>query len=200
MKTIFVVSFGAFESGKRDVSELIAKNLRKNHIGGNVYTVETYPQTIPSYDRGFAVFEAALDMEAHCVIVLTPESDTTCVSIQTRAENFVNDVRRCNRENLNSSVDETRGYRELLSIDLSRFNVGQSIRERRGMSPSIDYRNEMTYFSANHLTYQMLVAQKRISAMAKVPFIVINLPVISGEVTVDNILTCIGVILQNAQL
>ena len=144
--------------------------------GPQWYYGDTFPATIPEYDRGALVLGLARQYHASGIIALGMASDKRVPTIELEARNQ-NDSRYCPLEYNLGRIDTGTSERNRVRVNLHAWNTDRFIRravDANLAAPAISA--DAGGFCCNHLIYQMWHAQQRQSESARVPWIFLHIP------------------------
>jgi pyrrolidone-carboxylate peptidase len=177
-KNIFISSFGLFGSYAANSGEQVMKALRgkRDPSGRFWFYGDTFPATIPAYDRGAHVFDMAREYRASGIIALGMASDKHVPTIERAAHNQ-NDSHYCTPEANYREVDGNESCLNRVGVDLSPWNTDRFMAEscQAGL-PKPGISGDAGGFCCNHLIYQMWLAQHREQSSGRIPWIFLHLP------------------------
>lgn len=184
MKTIILSGFGTFGNYPANTSEIVARALHAHTLGNYCVRSEIFPATIPSNNRAQLLREKARwttirGDKVHAIVSLGMSSSARGLTIETLAQNRVDDTRYCTLDQIGTLVDSRRPRDEVIPIHLGRWNIQHF--QTRCVHENLPTALNTTVsgsFCCNHLMYQMCVFQKS----ETIPWIFIHLPCVTESV------------------
>ena len=108
MKTIILSGFGTFGNYPANTSEIVARALHAHTLGNYCVRSEIFPATIPSNNRAQLLREKARwttirGDKVHAIVSLGMSSSARGLTIETLAQNRVDDTRYCTLDQIGTS-------------------------------------------------------------------------------------------------
>ena len=175
---ILITSFGKFGRYPANSSEIVARTLTQRRRLGSCWVVcETFPADIPSYDRGRAVLDLAIQEEADAIVMLGMASDRHGLSIEPRAVNRVFHPIYCQPEINGTPVDKNLELGHELQDDIEWWNPDRFVNDANAAGIRTLWSVDAGGFCCNHLLFQVLAAKcADPERYRRIPSIFIHLP------------------------
>jgi pyrrolidone-carboxylate peptidase len=215
--TVLVSGFSAFGPYPANSSGLVAESLECRELRGYSLRSHIFSATIPkrNEDRGYFLFQRALQINARGIISLGMSSTKRGFAIETLAANRICDDRYCPKQLKDPRVNRKAAYDSKIPIDLSGWNIGL-FRYQCGLEGlDVETSANAGGFCCNHLIYQLLVAQKKTRRFRLIHWIFIHIPCspeavpnpmgdfeTSGKITmnVEEVIHGLGLLLDTANI